>query len=67
MSDEPKDRLLKLSEAAEMLGIPAISLWRRCRQSAIAHVRLGRTYYLSLATVQGLLDSAGASAQEPAR
>lgn len=63
MSTETKDRLLKLSEASEMLGIPPISLWRRCRKGRLPHVRLGSTYYLSLATVQGLLDAASTSAE----
>lgn len=59
------DKLMKISEACHLLGISQMALYRRCRNGTIPSVKLGRTYYLSLATVQGLLDRAGSTAEAP--
>lgn len=60
---ETKDKLVKLAEAAEMIGLPPIALWRLCRRGHVRHIRIGRCYYLSISTVQGLLDAASTNAE----
>ena len=53
-------RTLRVSEAAELLGIPVGSLYRHIAEGRLNAIRIGRTIRLRLADVESLL-------QEPVR
>jgi excisionase family DNA binding protein len=51
----PQPKLHRLTEAAKLLGIPRKTVWQMVRRGDLTAVRLGRTWYVSSATIGALL------------
>ena len=53
---EPVERLLTISEAAQLLSVPAETLRKWCEQDQIPSRKLGRHRRIQWSVIQGLMD-----------